>query len=248
MTPGPPLPQDLADQSVVVIGASSGIGLATARQVRRRGGRVVMAGRDPERLERAAEEVGAERSAPLDAADTGRLREFFDALPGPVDHLVSTAGSPFYAPLADMDVDEARAHVGERLALTLGVAKYGGAVVRDTGTLVFVGGTGGRRPGVGSAVTSALTAALPALTASLAVELAPVRVNLVAPGFVDTPLSASLLGDRLEARRERLRATLPIRRVVGPDDVAAVIAHLMVNEAVTGATYDVDGGQHLVPP
>ncbi|MGA5413700.1 SDR family oxidoreductase [Streptomyces pseudogriseolus] len=248
MTPGPPLPQDLADQSVVVIGASSGIGLATARQVRRHGGRVVMAGRDPERLERAAEEVGAERSAPLDAADTGRLREFFDALPGPVDHVVSTAGSPFYATLADLDVDEARAHVGERLALTLGVAKYGGAVVRDAGTLVFVGGTGGRRPGVGSAVTSALTAALPALTASLAVELAPVRANLVAPGFVDTPLSASLLGDRLEERRERLRATLPIRRVVGPDDVAAVIVHLMVNEAVTGATYDVDGGQQLVPP
>ncbi|MFZ4153537.1 SDR family oxidoreductase [Streptomyces pseudogriseolus] len=248
MTPGPPLPQDLADQSVVVIGASSGIGLATARQVRRRGGRVVMAGRDPERLERAAEEAGAERSVPLDAADTGRLREFFDALPGPVDHVVSTAGSPFYATLTDMDVDEARAHVGERLALTLGVAKYGGAVVRDAGTLVFVGGTGGRRPGVGSAVTSALTAALPALTASLAVELAPVRVNLVAPGFVDTPLPASLLGDRLEERRERLRATLPIRRVVGPDDVAAVIVHLMVNEAVTGATYDVDGGQQLVPP
>ncbi|CAM5245376.1 hypothetical protein SALBM217S_06524 [Streptomyces griseoloalbus] len=79
-------------------------------------------------------------------------------------------------------------------------------------------------------------------------ELAPVRANLVAPGFVDTPLSASLLGDRLEERRERLRATLPIRRVVGPDDVAAVIVHLMVNEAVTGATYDVDGGQQLVPP
>ncbi len=248
MATGTPLPQLLADQCVVVIGASSGIGLATARQVRRHGGRVVMAGRDPQRLERAAKEVGAERSAPLDAADTGRLREFFDALPGPVDHVVSTAGSPFYATLADLDVDEARAHVGERLALTLGVAKYGGAVVRDAGTLVFVGGTGGRRPGVGASVTSALTAALPALTSSLAVELAPVRVNLVAPGFVDTPLSASLLGDRLEARRERLRATLPIRRVVGPDDVAAVILHLMVNEAVTGATYDVDGGQQLVPP
>ncbi|MFC8439500.1 SDR family oxidoreductase [Streptomyces erythrogriseus] len=248
MATGTPHPQDLADRTVVVIGASSGIGLATARQVRRHGGRVVMAGRDPRRLERAAEEVGAERSVPLDAADTGRLREFFGALPVPVDHVVSTAGSPFYATLDDLDVDEARAHVGERLALTLGVAKYGGAVVRDAGTLVFVGGTGGRRPGIGTSVTAALTAALPALTSSLAVELAPVRVNLVAPGFVDTPLSASLLGDRLEERRERLRATLPIRRVVGPDDVAAVILHLMVNEAVTGATYDVDGGQQLVPP
>lgn len=92
-----------------------------------------------------------------------------------------------------------------------------------------------------------VTAALRALTANLAVELAPVRVNLIAPGFVDTPLSASLLGDQLEARRAHLRATLPIRRVVGPDDVAALAVHLMTNTALTGATYDIDGGQQHLP-
>ncbi len=72
------------------------------------------------------------------------------------------------------------------------------------------------------------------------------RVNLVAAGFVDTPLSASLLGDDLEARRHELRATLPIGGVVGPADVAALAVHLMANTALTGATYDVDGGQPLV--
>jgi NAD(P)-dependent dehydrogenase (short-subunit alcohol dehydrogenase family) len=87
---------------------------------------------------------------------------------------------------------------------------------------------------------------MPALTASLALEFAPVRVNLIAAGFVDTPLSASLLGDRLDARRDQLRATLPIRRVVGPDDVAALAVHIMTNTALTGATYDIDGGQQLV--
>ena len=87
---------------------------------------------------------------------------------------------------------------------------------------------------------------MPALTASLALELAPVRVNLIAPGFVDTPLSASLLGDDLDRRREELRSTLPIGRVVGPADVAALAVHLMINTAVTGATYDIDGGQQLV--
>jgi len=102
-------------------------------------------------------------------------------------------------------------------------------------------------PGVGMSVIGAMTAALPALVASLAVELAPIRVNLIAPGFVDTPLSASLLGDQLEQRRDQLRATLPIGRVVGPGDVAALAVHLMVNTALTGATYDVDGGQQLVP-
>ena len=93
---------------------------------------------------------------------------------------------------------------------------------------------------------SAITAALPALTASLALEVAPVRVNLIAAGFVDTPLSASLLGDELDNRRNQLRATLPIRRVVTPADVAALAVHIMTNTALTGATYDIDGGQQLV--
>ncbi|MCF3148454.1 SDR family oxidoreductase [Streptomyces platensis] len=91
------------------------------------------------------------------------------------------------------------------------------------------------------------TAALSALTANPALEMAPVRVNVIAAGFVDTPLSASLLGDRLEARRQELRDTLPIRRVVGPADVAALAVHLMCNDALTGGTYDVDGGQQLLP-
>jgi NAD(P)-dependent dehydrogenase (short-subunit alcohol dehydrogenase family) len=94
---------------------------------------------------------------------------------------------------------------------------------------------------------SAMTAALPPLIANLALEMAPVRVNLIAAGFVDTPLSASLLGDQLQARRAELRATLPIRRVVGPDDVASLAAHIMCNEALTGGTYDIDGGQQLIP-
>ena len=87
---------------------------------------------------------------------------------------------------------------------------------------------------------------MPALTKNLALELAPVRVNLIAAGFVDTPLSAAILGDQLEARRKQLSTTLPIRRVVGPADIAALAVHLMINTALTGATYDIDGGQQLV--
>jgi NAD(P)-dependent dehydrogenase (short-subunit alcohol dehydrogenase family) len=117
---------------------------------------------------------------------------------------------------------------------------------RPGGTLLFIGGTGARRPGVGRGIVSTITAALPALTANLALELAPIRVNLIAAGFVDTPLSASLLGDELETRRKQLRDTLPIRRVVGPEDVAALAVHIMINTALTGATYDIDGGQQLV--
>jgi NAD(P)-dependent dehydrogenase (short-subunit alcohol dehydrogenase family) len=109
-----------------------------------------------------------------------------------------------------------------------------------------MGGTGDRRTAPGLALISALRAALPALTRNLALELAPVRVNLLAAGFVDTPLSAALLGDQLIARREQLRSRLPIGRVVGPADVAALAVHLMTNTAITGATFDIDGGQQLV--
>lgn len=95
-------------------------------------------------------------------------------------------------------------------------------------------------------VTPRRLVALPMLIANLALELAPIRVNLIAAGFVDTPLSASLLGDDLDRRRGELRAMLLIRRVVGPSDIAALAVHIMSNTALTGATYDIDGGQQLV--
>jgi len=236
---------DLADQIVVVIGASAGIGLETARQVRARGGQVVMVGRNPERLQQAAIELNPLSTAAFDATDTDRLQRFFQDLPGPVDHVMVTAGGPFYMPLDGMDLAAVRRYFDQHLAMTLGVALHSRDKVRAGGTLLYIGGTGGRRPGAGLTVVSALTAALPALTANLALELAPIRVNLIAPGFVDTPLSASLLGDQLDDRRAELRATLPIGRVVGPADVAALALHIMGNDALTGATYDIDGGQQL---
>ncbi len=240
-------PSDMAGQTVVVIGGSAGMGRETARQVRARGGDVILVGRDPDRLREAAAEVGAAGTASFDATDPDRLQEFFQDLPGPVDHVMSTAGTPTYMPLDGMDLAAARRGFDERMALTLGIALCSRDKVRPAGTLIYIGGTGGRRPGVGLSVMSAMTAALPALIANLALEMAPVRVNLIAAGFVDTPLSASLLGDRLEARRAELRATLPIGRVVGPGDVASLAVHIMCNEALTGGTYDIDGGQQLIP-
>ncbi|MEE4545176.1 SDR family oxidoreductase [Streptomyces sp. V4-01] len=236
----------LAGQTVVVIGASAGIGRETARQVRAAGGRLVLVGRNPERLQKAADELDPVSTAAFDANDTDRLQQFFADLPGAIDHVMVTAGSPSYMPMAEMDPVAASQSFGDRLVLPLAVGLNSRDKVRAGGTLVFIGGTGGRRPGVGLAIVSALTTALQALTANMALELAPIRVNLIAAGFVDTPLSASLLGGQLEARRAELRATLPIRRVVGPADVAALALHLMTNEALTGATYDIDGGQQLL--
>jgi NAD(P)-dependent dehydrogenase (short-subunit alcohol dehydrogenase family) len=229
-----------------VIGGSAGIGLETARLARAEGADVILTARDAERLQRAGRELGAISVAAFDATDFDRLRSFFDGLPGLVDHVLVTGPGPYYAPLAELDLDRVRQDVEAHVLLHLEVARNARGRVRPGGTLLFMGGTGGRRTAPGLSLISALTAAGPAMTKNLALELAPIRVNLIAAGFVDTPLSAAILGDQLEARREQLRASLPIRRVVGPEDVAALAVHLMTNTAVTGATFDIDGGQQLV--
>jgi NAD(P)-dependent dehydrogenase (short-subunit alcohol dehydrogenase family) len=237
---------ELLGQTVIIIGGSSGIGLETARRAHVEGAKVILTGRDAERLRRAASEFEAVSTSAFDATDTVSLERFFRELPAAVDHVMVTAGGPHYGRLLDTDIEQERRDFAEHPMLMLQVARSAVHKMRAGGMLVFMGGTGGRRPSIGLGTFPAVTAALPALTASLALELAPVRVNLIAAGFVDTPLSASILGDELENRRKQLRATLPIRRVVGPADVAALAVHIMINTALTVATYDVDGGEQFV--
>ncbi|MFL6127888.1 MAG: SDR family oxidoreductase [Mycobacteriales bacterium] len=237
---------ELLGQTVVLIGGSAGIGLETARRARAEGAEVILTGRDPDRLEQAAQEVGAQRTAAFDANDEAALKRFFDGLPDPIDHVLVTAGGPDYVPLLEMSAAQVHHALGSHVVLGLEVARCAAGKMRPGGTLLLMGGTGGRKISRDLGIASAATAVLPPFTAALALELAPVRVNLIAAGFVDTPLSASLLGDRLEERRNELRATLPIGRVVGPADVAALAVHIMTNTALTGATYDIDGGQQFV--
>ena len=237
---------ELLGQTVIVIGGSAGIGLETARRARTEGAKLILTGRNPEPLQRAASEVDALSTTAFDATDPALLEHFFRDLPTTIDHVMVTAGRPYYGRLIDLDFAQARRALSERLLLFLEVARNAAHKMRPGGALVFMGGTGSRRPGIGLGTASTVAAALPALTANLALELAPVRVNLIAAGFVDTPLSASLLGDELENRRNQLRAKLPIRRVVEPADVAALAVHIMTNTALTGATYDIDGGQQFV--
>ena len=237
---------ELPGQTVVVIGGSAGIGLETARRARSEGAGVILTGRNPDRLERAAAELGALSTAAFDATDPAALDRFFAGLPAQIDHVMVTGPGPYYAPLADLERERAHHDWDDHEWLAVAVAQHAVGRVRPGGTLLFMAGTGGRRPGPGQSLMSAATAALPALIANLALEVAPIRVNLIAAGFVDTPLSAALLGDELENRRNQLRTTLPIRRVVGPEDVAALAVHIMINTALTGATYDIDGGQQLI--
>jgi NAD(P)-dependent dehydrogenase (short-subunit alcohol dehydrogenase family) len=237
---------ELTGQIVVLIGGSAGIGLETARRARAEGAEVILTGRNPERLERAAHEVGALSTAAFDATDPAAVSSFFEGLPGPIDHVLSTAGGPSYGPLLEMTADQVRDALSDHIVVDLEVARHAVGRMRPGGTLLFMGGTGGRKISRALGIASAATAALPPFVAALAIEIAPVRANLIAAGFVDTPLSASLLGDQLDERRNQLRTTLPIGRVVEPADVAALAVHIMANTALTGATFDIDGGQQFV--
>jgi NAD(P)-dependent dehydrogenase (short-subunit alcohol dehydrogenase family) len=235
----------LAGQTLLVIGGSSGIGFETARLAHAEGATVIITARDPERVQRAGLEVEGSIAA-FDATDFHRLSRFFAALPAVIDHVLVTGPTPHDVPLAEFDVDEARRDLEAHLLLPLQVAREAATKVRPGGALLFTGCTDGRHAIAGPAFISAITAALSAMTKSLASELAPIRVNVLAAGFVDTPGSGAMLGDRVQARRDQLEATLPIRRVVGPADIAALAVHLMTNTAVTGATFEIDGGQQLV--
>jgi NAD(P)-dependent dehydrogenase (short-subunit alcohol dehydrogenase family) len=236
----------LAGRVVLCIGGSAGIGLATARAARAEGADVVLTGRNPERLRLAAAELDPVGTATFDATDPDALQAFFEQLDSPIDHVMVTAGGPYYGPLAEMDFAEARRAVDEHLWLMLEVGRRAIGRVRDGGTLLFMTGAGRHQPGVGRTVSSAIAAAQPAVAANLALELAPMRVNLIAAGFVDTPLSASLLREQLDPRRQHLRETLPVRRVVEAAHVAALAVHIMGNPVITGVTYDIDGGEQLL--
>ena len=154
---------ELRGQTVVVIGGSAGIGLETARRARPRAPTSILTGRNPERLKHAASERRRAR-APRRSTPTTRRRwrTSSTASTDPIDHVMVTAGGPYYAPLAEMDFDEARRALQEHPMLMVGVARHAAAKVRPGGTLLFMGGTGGRRPASGVGISSAMTAALPA--------------------------------------------------------------------------------------
>ena len=209
-----PRERNLRGQTVVVIGGSSGIGLETARLARAHGADMILVARDPDRLHRVGLELTASIAA-FDVTDSSRLGRFFDALPAPVDHVLVTSPGPCYTRSHGFDPDAARYDVDAHLLLPLQVARNAAGKIRPAGTMLFMGSTGGRRPEAGLALAAALTAALPAMVKSLALEVAPVRVNLIAVG------AAALA------------------------DIAALAVHLMANPSITGATIDIDGGQQL---
>ena len=236
--------RELAGQTVVVIGGSSGIGLETARPRPGRGRR-----RHPHRPQprpARGRRPGARRAgAPRRSTPPTRPRcsGFFAGLPGPIDHVLVTAGGPRYGPLLEMDAAEAsRGAQRATSCRSLEVARNAVGKMRAGGTLLFMGGPAAAASAAGLGIVPAATAALPRSRPPSRSSSRRSASTSSPPASSTRPLSASLLGDQLEERRDELRATLPIGRVVGPADVAALAVHIMANTALTGATYDIDGG------
>lgn len=235
-------------KTVIVLGGSSGIGMETARQASALGAHVIITGRDEARLTAAVGELGPSvQGKAFDVTDRDALRTLFADLGRPVDHVMITSGTPYYAKLADVEPAAAaatfRGHVG--VLIEVGQSVLGR--ISAGGSITIMSGTAARHPAVGLSLIGATAAGLSATAATLALELSPARVNVIAAGFVDTPLSARLLGGALDERRRELQQRLPARRIVTAADVAELAIHLMSNPAITGATFDIDGGQQLVP-
>lgn len=240
----------LTNQRVVVVGGSSGIGLGVARAALASGAQVVIAGRSPEKLCRAKAVLGTDAPViahPVDMTDDAQIARMFDAI-GPFDHLVSTAGTPPPGdPIAATDLAKARAFIDNKLLGAIALAKHAVKTLKSGGSITFTSGINKDRPPVpGGAVVTAVAGSFGYLAHALALELAPTRVNIVSPGWVDTPMWDELVGPAKGGILADMAARLPSRRVASADDVARAYLYLMDSAFTTGETIHIDGGQRLV--
>lgn len=228
---------------IVIIGGTSGIGLATARRAAEAGAAVTIASRRPESIERALAELPAGvvgRS--VDAASGEAVRALFDEL-GTFDHFVYTAGENLVGrSLEDFDVAQAQEFFGLRVFHALDAVRLAVPHLSATGSITLTSGTAAYKGGPGWTLGTATSGAIVSAARSLAVELAPLRVNVVAPGVVRSPLWAQLSERDREEMYAGLAAVLPAGRVAETEDVAKAFIALMDQDYVTGTVAVVDGG------
>ncbi len=236
----------LKEKRVVIIGGSSGMGLASAKAAAAAGAYVLIAGRSPEKLQRALDEIEGEADAhPLDVTREGDVREFFARLGG-FDHLVTTAATGAVGAFLEMESADVRNVFESKFWGQYNAAKYGATGIRPGGSITMFAGVASEKPLPGLVAYAAVNGAVEGLCRTLAVELAPLRVNVVSPGIVMTPAYAEMPADKREAMFEAVGAKLPVRRVGRPEDIAKTVLYLMENGYTTGTVIQVDGGHRLV--
>jgi NAD(P)-dependent dehydrogenase (short-subunit alcohol dehydrogenase family) len=236
----------LTNQTIVVIGGSSGIGLGTAIAAANEGAHVIITGRSRERLAAAAAEIGHPvRSVSLDANDEAGTRKLFDEIEH-VDHVFVSAATVTFNGRISGETRALHPALDTRFWGSLYAAKYAAPKMGLGGSITFTSGTSAWRPIPGGSVGSASCGAIEAFARSLAVELAPIRVNTIQPGLIDTPLIDSVLGERGNQLKDIEAKRLPVRRIGIPADIAEAVLFLMKNGFTTGITLTVDGGRTLI--
>jgi NAD(P)-dependent dehydrogenase (short-subunit alcohol dehydrogenase family) len=231
----------LKDKTVIILGGSSGIGLATAQAALAEGAKLIITGRSRERLEAARTALQADvRAVALDVADEAGTRELFTGLDR-VDHVFITAGTVSFDPKLAPDTGAMRSALDTRFWGALHAAKYAAPKIAAGGSITFMSGTAAIRPLPGASVATASCAAVESFARALAVDLAPIRVNTIQPGLVDTPF-LDVLGDRRQAMIDEYSRRLPVKRPGRPEEIADAVLFLMRNQFVTGITLTVDGG------
>jgi NAD(P)-dependent dehydrogenase (short-subunit alcohol dehydrogenase family) len=232
----------LAGKTVVVVGGSSGIGLATAEIAKREGAEVVIASRNPERLKTAADKIAA-KAIPTDVTNDESVAALFREC-GSVDHVVVTAAQLRSGPFKTVSMDDVRSTMEGKFWGAWRVARE--ANIRPGGSLTLVSGFLSMRPRPAAAIVGAANGALESLTRSLALELAPVRVNCVSPGIIDTPIRAAMPDAARQEMLAKVAAGLPVGRVGIADDIAQQILFFMTIGFATGSIVYIDGGALIV--
>lgn len=236
----------LQDTHIVIFGGSAGIGLATARAVKAAGASVTLVGRTAARLEAVAREIGGAGIAVADIVDRRSVESVFAGMAS-VDHVVITAGSLAGGRLVESDPDELLTAIRERIAGPLYAIKAALALMPPTGSIVLTGGQLSDRPsGNGVSVISAAVRGIEALARALALELKPIRVNVISPGFVDTALFDVLGQEARTAVLAEVAEALPGGRIGQPAEVAEAILLLLNNAYMNGEVLHVDGGGRFV--
>lgn len=241
---------------MIIIGGSSGMGLALAASILATGDRATIVGRDAARLDAARKHLEADAppgnaanltTAVADIAEESALERLF-AGTGPVDHVAVTAvdATGAYQPVSAFDGTAARRLIDTKLLGAALVAKHAAPVMPSTGSITFTSGIAAYRPAPGGSMVAAVNGALESLAAALALEMAPLRVNVVSPGWVDTPVWDAIAGEGKTARLDAMAQRLPAGRVGAPQDVAQAFRALMANGFITGTVLHVDGGHRFV--
>lgn len=233
----------LAGKQVLIIGGSSGIGLAAAKAAAEAGAHVTVAARTLARLENAAREIGhGARARTIDTSDDESVEDFFRNTVW--DHVVASAGAGGRGKLPDMKMADAQDVMNTKFWGYFRIARA--AKISPAGSLTFIGGKLGTRPTQGTALIASVNAAIEGLTRGLAVDLAPTRVNTISPGVIDTPLWDQMTPASREAMYRKAAETIPARRIGQPEDVAQALVFMMTNPFITGTVMHLEGGALLV--